>query len=64
MQQTSIDTCYFKHNRLKYLSSVLELETFKSVNVPYVTLSNSLDLPTSVKYPAWWISAGHHEVIF
>ena len=47
MQQTSIGTCYFKHNRLKYLFSVLELETFKSVNVPYVTLSNSLDLPSS-----------------
>ena len=39
MQQTS--TYYFKHNRLKYLSSVLELETFKSVNLLYVNLSNS-----------------------
>ena len=45
MQQSSIGTCYFKDNRLKYLSSALEPETFKSLNVPYVTLSNSFDLP-------------------
>ena len=45
MQQTSTDTCYFKHNISQYLSSVLQLETFKSLNVLYVTLSNSLDLP-------------------
>ena len=58
MQQTSIGTCYFKHNiLLQYLSSVLQLETFKSLNVPYVTLSNSLELPFNSVHlglHVWW----------